>query len=323
MYSIVIPVYRTADFVPMLIDALSNVARTVAERFGVETEVVFVVDASPDDSYPRLVEALPAAPFHSQLVLHSRNFGAFSAIRTGLSVAKGKYFGVVAADLQEPPELLVEFLERMVGGEYDVAVGVRRSRNDPRMSRAASRIFWGFYYRYIMPEMPKGGVDVFGCTLQVRDELLLIEEHNSSLIGLLLWLGYRRAEVPYDRRVRTLGKSAWTIRKKVKYMSDSIFSFTNIPIRMLTGVGILGLAVAVGYGSLVAILRLFWAIEIPGYAATVIIVSFFGGINALGIGIVRNYTWRAYGNTKRRPLSVVLSTRTFAPAGGKRRKRGG
>lgn len=314
MYSIVIPVYRNAEFVPLLVDALSNVARTVMDRFGIETEVVFVVDASPDDSYPLLAAALPEAPFRSQLVLHSRNFGAFAAIRTGLEQARGDYFGVVAADLQEPPHLLVEFLEKMVGGDYDLALGVRRSRDDPRLTRAASRVFWGLYYRYIMPEMPKGGVDVFGCTAQVRDQLLKIEEHHSSLIGLLLWLGYRRAEVPYDRRTRQFGKSAWTIRKKMKYMSDSIFSFTDIPIRVLTAVGVLGIAVAFIYGSLIALLRLFWAIEIPGYAALVIIVSFFGGINALGIGIVGNYTWRAYENTKRRPLSVVLSTRAFGPA---------
>ncbi len=321
MYSIVIPVYRNAEFVPLLVEAMTNVAGTVEERFGLKTEVVFVVDASPDESYLLLAEALQSAPFHSQLVLHSRNFGAFAAIRTGLAAARGSYFGVVAADLQEPPELLVEFLGKMIGGDHDVAVGVRRSRNDPRMARAASRLFWGFYYRYIMPEMPKGGVDVFGCTAQVRDELLKIEEHNSSLIGLLLWLGYRRAEVPYDRRARRFGTSAWTIRKKVKYMSDSIFSFTDIPIRMLTGVGILGLVVAIGYGSLVAILRLFWSIEIPGYAATIIIVSFFGGINALGIGIVGNYTWRAYENTKRRPLSIVLSSRSFGPALAKRQRK--
>ena len=125
MYSVIIPVFRNADFVPALLSEFSAIARAVQKHHGMPTEFVFVVDASPDNSYALLSEALPNAPYRSQLILHARNFGSFAAIRTGLHAAKGDYFGVIAADLQEPPELLIRFLERLADDSHDIVIGVR------------------------------------------------------------------------------------------------------------------------------------------------------------------------------------------------------
>lgn len=313
MYSVIIPVYRNAEFIEPLIDALNGISHSIRTEFGVTTEVIFVVDASPDDSYEKLADALPGADFDSKIVMHARNFGSFAAIRTGLAVAeKGSNFGVIAADLQEPPELLVDFFRQMVDAGADIVVGVRESREDPGLSRAASRIFWGFYRRVIMRDMPSGGVDVFACTAQVRDELLRLEESHSSLVGLLFWTGFRRAEVRYRRQARKFGKSAWTFRKKFTYMMDNIFAFTNLPIQLITLLGITGILVAVIYGSFVTLMRIFVGTEVPGYAATVVIVAFFGGINTLALGIIGSYSWRAYENTKRRPLSIIRSIESYA-----------
>lgn len=312
LYSIVVPVYRNAEFVPLLVEAFTELARTIEREFAMEIEVVFVVDASPDDSYERLAAALPGAAFRSQLLLHARNFGSFAAIRTGLAAGRGRYFGVIAADLQEPPELLVSFLRHMFADEADVVVGIRESREDPGLSRFASNLFWAAYRRAVIREMPKGGVDVFGCTAQVRDELMRLNEGHTSLIALVFWLGFRRAEIPYGRRPRRFGKSAWTLRKKFDYLADSVFTFTNIPIRLITAIGVLGVCVAVVYGAVVAALRIFVGAAIPGYAATVITIAFFGGINALALGIIGSYTWRTYENTKQRPLSIIRRAQTFA-----------
>ena len=229
MYSVIIPVYRNEEFISDLMVEFARIAQTCEDRFGMSVEFVFVVDGSPDRSYELLREALPRAPFKSQLILHARNFGSFAAIRTGLRAARGQYFGVIAADLQEPPELLLAFLENLMTGQHDIVAGVRSEREDPIASRWMSELFWSFYRRWIVNEIPEGGVDVFSCNKHVRDELLKLEEANSSLVGLLFWLGFRRHLVPYVRRKRAYGKSAWTFRKKVTYFLDSVFAFTDLP----------------------------------------------------------------------------------------------
>lgn len=309
--SIVIPVYRNAGSLPDLLAALSDVAARAAREFGYTTEVVFVVDASPDDCYALLIAALPGVPFASQLLLHSRNFGSFAAIRTGLQAARGEYYGVIAADLQEPPELVLSFLAKLHSDECDVVVGCRENRQDPLLSRIASDTFWKLYKKFVIHEIPEKGVDVFGCNRLFRDHLMQLGEANSSLIGLIFWLGFRRGEVMYERRLRQHGKSAWTLKKKINYLLDSIFSFTDLPIRLLTLFGMLGLFASLLLGLAVLYAKLFGGIAVPGYAATVLTVIFFGGLNSLGLGIVGTYAWRAFENTKSRPLAVVRARKTF------------
>lgn len=314
MYSVIVPIYRNAEFVPLLMSEFGRIAALVENRFRMPMEVVFVVDGSPDNSYELLKEALPDAPFRSQLVLHARNFGSFAAIRTGLRAAKGVTFGVIAADLQEPPELLIAFLENLVDDSCDVVIGVREGRDDPASSRFYAKLFWWFYRRLVIKDIPEGGVDLFACNLAVRNELLRLDEAHSSLVGLLFWLGFRRREVRYKRRARAMGKSAWTIGKKVTYLLDSVFAFTDLPIRILTFLGAVGVIMAVGLGAVVTLLRLIGDIEVPGYAATVLVITFFGALNMLGIGLIGSYVWRTYENTKRRPLAIVQHSESFGGA---------
>ncbi|MBV8916220.1 MAG: glycosyltransferase, partial [Acetobacteraceae bacterium] len=298
-------------YVPHLVREFASLAEEARRRFGVGMEFVFVVDASPDRSYELLAEALPRAAFASQLLLHVRNFGSFAAIRSGMQAARGDYLAVIAADLQEPPSLLLEFLEVLLGGEYEVAIGVREGRDDPASSKFASNLFWDLYRLLVMPQIPKGGVDVFGCSRRVRDELLAMREANSSLVGLVFWLGFKRAELPYVRRAREFGRSAWTLKKKINYLLDNIFAFSDLPVRILSVLGFLGVMVAAALGLSVLILRVAGWIDIPGYAATIITVIFFGALNTLGLGIIGAYAWRTYENTKQRPLALVQSQRLF------------
>lgn len=300
-YSVIVPVYKNEASVTRLIAALSEMNQSLNN----EMEAVFVVDGSPDKSFELLKKALEQFDFSAQLIAHSRNFGSFAAIRTGLVAARGEYFGVMAADLQEPPELLVTFFESLVADECDVAVGTRQSRQDPFLSRVASSVFWGIYRRLVVPDMPEGGVDVFGCNRQFRDQLVQLEESRSSLIALIFWLGFRRKLIGYERHVRQEGKSAWTLKKKIDYMMDSIFSFTDLPIRLLIKIGSLGSILAITLAVLVLVAKLLGAIEVPGYAATVLVVLVFGALNLLGVGLVGTYAWRAYENSKQRPLAVV------------------
>ena len=301
--SVVIPVYKNAESIPRLLAALEDMNDSLQGRL----EVVFVVDGSPDQSYTLLRDALPRLGCQAQLLAHSRNFGSFQAIRTGLAAATGEYYGVMAADLQEPPELLLAFFDSLSRDECDVAIGTRNRRADPLASRIASRLFWGIFRRVVVPDMPEGGVDVFGCNRVFRDQLLKLEESRSSLIVLIFWLGFRRKLQAYDRQVRQEGKSAWTLSKKIDYMMDSVFSFTDLPIRLLIRAGLAGSLLSVAMGTMVLIARLSGDIDVPGYATTVIAVLLLGGLNLLGLGLVGTYAWRGYENSKQRPLAVVAA----------------
>lgn len=310
-YSVVIPVYGNEATLASVVDRLT----AVADQLDAPLEAVFVVDGSPDASQLVLERLLPRASLASQLVVHSRNFGSFAAIRTGLSVARGEYIGVMAADLQEPPELMEEFFARLRAEDADVAVGRRESRSDPALSSAASRTFWWAYRKAINPSIPRGGVDVFACTREVASELLRLDEAHSSLVGLLYWVGYRRVEVPYTRAARTEGRSGWTLHKRVRYLLDSVFSFTDIPISLLSTVGLVG-----GLLTTVVALVVFigWAtgrIQNPGYTPLMLVMLLSTFTLLSGLGIVGSYVWRTFENSKRRPVSIAMSVTRFDRAG--------
>jgi len=306
-HSLVVPVYRNEESIPALIEAIEGIQSELASPL----EAVFVVDGSPDRSYRLLADLLPGAAFPSRLVLLSRNFGSFAAIRTGFEQATGSYLAVMAADLQEPAELILEFFRRLESGTTDVVVGTRTARDDGPFSRAASRAFWALYRRLVMPEIPPGGVDVFGCTDRIVQRLVSLKEARSSLVAQLYWIGFRREEVPYERAKRHSGRSGWTLRKKLNYFTDSVYAFTDLPIRLLTLSGLIGLAVSAVVGSLTLAGRLLEWFTVPGYAPTVILLLFFGSLNLFGLGLVGSYAWRAYENTKQRPEAIPMLVDQF------------
>jgi len=308
MLSLIVPIYKSASNIGPLLEALRTLPAQLADK---ELQVVFVVDGSPDDSYLQLRDQLPRQPFRSRLLNLSRNFGAFSAIRAGIAAAQGDRFAVMAADLQEPIELVADFDRVLYADEADVAIGRRTGRADPFFSRMASLLFWGVYRRFIQKEIPAGGVDVFGGNRKVRRQLMALRETNSSLVGLLFWIGFRRAFIPYQRRAREHGKSSWSLAKKFRYLSDSFFAFTDLPIRLLLAAGVVGLVASVLLGVTVLVSKLFFSLAVPGYAAMATLILFFGGLNCFGIGVLGGYLWRTFENSKGRPNYVVLSREDF------------
>jgi polyisoprenyl-phosphate glycosyltransferase len=296
--SLVVPVYGNSGTIDALIAAVEGIQEQVEGGL----EAIFVVDGSPDDSREKLLAGLEGADLTARVVDHSRNFGSFAAIRTGMSLAGGRYIAVMAADLQEPPQLIVEFLRRLAGGKVDVVAGERASRND--RGDTASKSYWRLYRRFVLPDIPPEGVDVFACTAAVRDVVCSLESVHTSLVAQLFWVGYRRELVPYDRGPSP-GPSGWTLRRKLRYLSDSVFAFTDLPVRLLWLIGIAGLTLGGLVALVVLVARLSGAIDVPGYAATVLVIVFFGSLNMVGLGIIGSYVWRAYETTKGRPGAIV------------------
>ena len=306
-YSIVVPVYRNEETLPAVLERVGELARTLDGTL----EVVFVVDGSPDASAALLRRALAdVSGFDAQLLELSRNFGSFSAIQVGLEATRGDLVAVMAADLQEPQALIEGFFAALGTGDYDVAVGVRTARSDPGAS--ASRLFWWLYRTLVQAEIPPGGVDVFACTRQVAQQLAGLTESHTSLVGLLYWLGFRRAEVPYAREARVAGSSGWSLAKRVRYLQDSIFSFTSLPIAAITVLGAVGAFVSVVYAALTFG---FWAagrIDVQGYTPLMLAVLFMASSVLIGLGIVGSYVWRTYENSKARPGAVTRARETFS-----------
>jgi polyisoprenyl-phosphate glycosyltransferase len=311
-FSLVIPVYGNEQTLVPLIAAVTELNRQLKG----ELEAIFVVDGSPDHSFSLLQNLLPAASFRSTLIALSRNFGSFSAIRRGLAAARGPYSAVMAADLQEPPELIIEFFESLQKNEADVVLGTRTERSDPWFTRSSSRMFWALYRRFVQKEMPRGGVDVFACNRKVREALLVCDERNSSMVGLLLWVGFRRKFIPYIRRPRPAGRSGWTMGKRIRYMSDSIYSFSDLPIRVMVGMGVAAVSAAIILAGVVFAFWLAGRIEVQGYTPIMLVLLFFGGMTVFCIGIVGSYVARAYDNTKGRPNFIEAFHYQYHPAAG-------
>jgi glycosyltransferase involved in cell wall biosynthesis len=306
MFSVVVPVYSNESTLEEALERLTGLAETAGGRL----EVVFVVDGSPDGSLALLQRLLPATPLASQLVVHSRNFGSFAAIRSGLEVARGRYIAVMAADLQEPIELIEEFFAALQGGA-DVAVGRRASRDDPMLSTAMSRSYWALYRWLINPAIPAGGIDVFACSREVANHLLALREANSSLVGLVYWVGFRRAEIPYERVKRTDGTSGWSLKRRVRYMLDSVFAFTDLPITVLIVLGLFGAAVTALMGAGVLVGSMAGRFTELGYLPLILVMLFCTSMVLLALGVVGAYIWRTFENTKGRPISIAKSREVF------------
>lgn len=306
-YSLVVPIYKNEAFIGDLITRCQSLNKALQNKL----EVVFVVDGSPDRSYELLAKALPAACLPSRLVVLSRNFGSFAAIRAGLSLANGPYYTMMAADLQEPEELVLQTFVALDSGDWDVVAGVRTGRNDPWLTGLASRTFWFVYRRMVQREIPRGGMDMFGCTEQVRNALMDLEESHSTLVGLLLWLGFRRKEIGYVRLPRLHGRSAWSFRRRVKYLLDSAFAFSDLPIRLLMFIGAFGTTLSVAVSIIILVLSATHAIAVPGYAPTMLAIFFATTVILFSLGILGSYIWRTFENTKRRPAHVIMIDRSF------------
>lgn len=309
-YSVVVPVYRNCDSIGELIGSLAEMNAARGHRL----EAVFVVDGSPDNSAELLRVGLRQSSLSAQLVSLSRNFGSFSAIRVGLAVAAGEYVAVMAADLQEPPDVISAFFNSLEAGECDIAIGQRTGRDDPAMSSAAARLYWAAYRRVINPAIPAGGVDIFGCTREVARQIAAFREAQTSLVGLIYWAGYRRRTFSYHRRARAHGTSAWTMRGKIRYMSDSIYAFTDLPILLLQAIGLIGMIASTLLGIVIFLVWLAGGIPQPGYTPMMIAILASTSALLLGLGVVGSYVARAYENSKARPIALVAGHEVFGDA---------
>jgi dolichol-phosphate mannosyltransferase len=304
LVSVVVPVYQNAASLPDLAARLRAVAESCFPR---QFEFVFVDDGSRDESLAVLQRLSREDPRVRVLKL-SRNFGSNAAILAGLADARGDAAVAIAADLQDPPELISELLRLWEDGRK-VVLAARRSREDSLLTRALAAVFYVLFRRFAIRTMPEKGFDFFLVDRRVRDLLVGIQENNAYLMGLILWLGFAPAVVSYDRgpRAQRYGSSAWTFWRRVKHFVDSFVAFSYTPLRAASLTGFVVVALAFAYAVLVLYLRLAHGFPVGGWASLMLVLLLVSGIQILMLGVLGEYLWRNLEETRRRPRFIVES----------------
>ena len=276
-------------------------------------EVIFVDDGSRDGS-DRILDALSDEEKRVKVVHFSRNFGHQAALQAGLDAASGAAVVMMDADLQDPPELLRQFVARWREG-HDVVFAVRRRRREGTLKRAAYALFYRTLHRMAEIDLPLDAGDFCLLDRRVVNALVGLPERNRFLRGLRSWVGFRQIGVEYDRDARAAGEPKYTLRKLVRLALSGYVGFSAMPLRLSVWLGLLtaGVGFLIGVGALAT---KFLGIYSPqGWVSTVVVILLVGGVQLLMLGVMGEYLARVYDEVRRRPLYVVRSRRGFAPSG--------
>jgi dolichol-phosphate mannosyltransferase len=301
VFSIVVPIYFNELNIP---DTIPRLLALEEQLGGYALELVFVDDGSKDGSLAALREFQAKDPSRIKVVKLTRNFGSMAAIQAGLTVATGDCVGMIAADLQDPPEIFLEMLDHWKRGTKAV-FAVRADREESLGQKFFSNTYYALMRRFAVAGYPEGGFDFFLIDRQVVDEVNRIREKNTNLMTLIFWLGFQPIAIPYVRRARQKGVSRWTLEKKVKLFIDSFVAFSYAPIRVLSGIGFVVAFSAFIYAGWVLYSWAFHHIPVKGYAPIVILLSFTGGIQMIMLGVLGEYLWRTLDESRRRPAFVI------------------
>jgi glycosyltransferase involved in cell wall biosynthesis len=297
--SIVVPVYfnegNLSEAVPTLLALQDNIG---------PLELVLVDDGSEDRSYAVMEEWQRRHPEAITLVKLTRNFGSMAAILAGLSVARGHCVGMIAADLQDPPDLFIEMQEAWRQGNKAV-FAVRADRAETGFNRWAAKTYYALMRRWALAGYPRGGFDYFLIDRQVVEEVVKIGEKNTNLMSLVFWLGFPAKLIPYVRGERKCGRSRWTLAKKVKLFVDSFAAFSYAPVRAMSLLGVVVSLGAFAYAAFVVVYSLFHGMPVAGFSTLASLVALLSGLQMLMLGILGEYLWRTLDETRRRPPFVI------------------
>ncbi len=314
--SLVLPIYNEEPVIPELSKRLTE----LLARLDVETEVVFVNDGSRDRSFEMLRELAHSIPQY-RVLSFSRNFGHQAAITAGVDYATGEAVVVMDADLQDPPEVVLEMIERWKEG-FDVVYAKRRSRQGESFFKLiTAKIFYRVFAAMVPIEVPLDTGDFRLMSRRVVRELRGLREAHRFVRGMVSWIGFKQTAVYYDRPARFAGETSYPLTKMIRFAIDGITSFSVTPLRLSTyigfGMGLFGLAVAVW--ALVS--KLVFHDTVQGWTAVVVLLSIVSAVQFLMIGIVGEYVGRVYEQVKQRPIYIVADT-VNAELGDERNERG-
>lgn len=240
----------------------------------------------------------------------SRNFGSHAAILCGLEKCTGDCAVVKAADLQEPTELILKMVESWKQGN-NVVLAVRQDRKESFGTKLFANTYYWMVRKAALSNMPKGGFDVYLLDQKVIRVLLSLDERNSALTGQILWSGFKTEEIPYVRLEREIGTSKWTLKKKVRLVADTLFSFSTLPISLVTMIGTLSCVGALIWGIVVLVCKIMGLIQVSGWTTLFIFNLCSFGIIMVTLGILGGYLWRTFDASRNRPTYIVEDENTL------------
>lgn len=298
--SIIIPIYYNEDNLTPLYE---DIKEKFIDRIDYDYEIIMVDDGSKDNSI-KVMKMLKSRDNKIKIIKLSRNFGSHAAILCGLNNCSGDCVVIKCADLQEPTELIMKMVEQWQ--KYNnVVLAVREGREECKSQEMFANMYYGMVKHLALPNMPNKGFDVYMLDRKVVDTICRMNERNSALTGQVLWSGFTTAYVYYTRRKREIGKSRWTLKKKIKLVMDSLFSFSNVPIVVVEFGGIMSLFGAVIWIMLEIILKLLGYITIQGWTLLMIFQLFSFGIIMITLGILGEYLWRTFDASRNRPPYII------------------
>ena len=300
--SIIVPCYFNEHNIPTTVSELiSNEAHFQDE---LEFEYIFVDDGSGDGTLKALLRAQTQYPDRIKVVELASNVGSYNAIVAGMAYATGDCTAIITADLQDPPELLVQMYSYWQQG-FRLVIGNRQDREETGAQKWLANLFHSMMKRFALPNIPPGGFDFVLFDRQVREQVLQMQERNSNVFYLMTWLGHTYVNIPYVRRKRQIGRSRWTLQKKVKLFIDSFLSFSFLPIRIISITGlVLGLS-ALLYGVYIVFWRLANPNEPAGWTTLMVVMLLVSAFQMTALGIIGEYVWRGLDAARSRPLYVV------------------
>jgi dolichol-phosphate mannosyltransferase len=301
LISVVVPCFNEQDVLPSTNRSLVSVLEMLPYKF----EIVYVDDGSTDGT-AEILRELRKADKRIRVIRFSRNFGHQMAITAGLESATGDAVAVIDADLQDPPEIIADFVAKWMEG-FDVVYGVRTERNGETAFKLwTAKLFYRSISRLSETKIPLDTGDFRLMDRRVVDALLAMPERDRFVRGMVSWLGFSQVAVPYRRVARAAGVTKYPLFKMLKFAADGIFSFSTIPLRIATWLGFVASGIAI-LGILVTVIEHLIGMSglVKGWASILVTVLFIGGVQLICMGIIGEYIGRIYGESKRRPLFIV------------------
>jgi dolichol-phosphate mannosyltransferase len=300
--SAIVACYRDAPAVPHMYKRL----RAVFERLGVDGEIIFVNDASPDDA-AQVLRKLAENDKTVVVINHSRNFGSQSAFTSGMQISTGDAVVLMDGDLQDPPELIEKFHERWQEG-YEVVYGVRVSREAPPYMRFLYKAFYRLFRAASYVRVPVDAGDFSLLDRKVVVALNSLPENNRFMRGLRAWVGFKQVGVPYVRPERMFGRTTNSFLRNVQWARQAILSFSYVPLDLITWLGLLTVAVAFLAIVIQIVVRVVEPRIVPsGFTTVIILILFLGGVQLICLSIIGSYLAHIYDEVKRRPPYIVES----------------
>lgn len=298
--SIVIPVYYNED---NLVPLYNDIKEKIIDVIDYEYEIVMVNDGSKDRSF-KVMKELASKDSNIKAISLSRNFGSHAAILCGLSHCTGDCAVVKAADLQEPTELVLDMVASWKKGN-NVVLAVREGREEGKGQTLFANLYYWMVRKTSLPNMPKNGFDVYLLDRKVIDVLESLDEKNSALTGQILWSGFKTDMVPYTRLAREIGESKWTLKKKVRLVMDTLFSFSSLPISLVTAVGTISFFGSIIWAIITLVCKLLGMINVSGWTLLFIFNLFSFGVVMMTLGILGSYLWRTFDASRKRPPYII------------------